>query len=209
MDKLPAKYISKLRETQDYHKSSDFYASNHNEDDFGVYSACSGDRGSLLIAPENVGIISASDSGALQKMEETRHRKIDIKTVGKFSHDLDMEFVEKPYIPPSETSLFANVDPSKPLITTQEQLQAHLDAGKNSNINDSSVMNVRTTTNIWKIDAMYHIDKVCYESYPCQHKVSYDGGFNWEQQYGVDIANWCKSNGYAIPAHFQEYSSWI
>ena len=51
-------------------------------------------------------------------------------------------------------------------------------------------------------------DDMCYESYPCKHRVSLDDGETWFLMDGVQIYNYCRLSGQDIDTHFECYKNW-
>ena len=220
MDKIPAKHLGNFNTAQKYHQDSDFYSSNHGEDDYGGY-VCFDSGGKkyttdLHIARADAGMLTSQ--AALDAAVSVG--KVNVKTVGNFAGNLDMSFDARTYQPPAEASefLIASVDPDKPLITTAQGLEDAMRRTKDATPvygkpvrraePEAVVDDTRDANATIQVSENYTIQKLCYESYPCKHQVSVDGGMNWALTDGVTIAWDCKQNGWKIPPHFQEYSDW-
>jgi hypothetical protein len=81
--------------------------------------------------------------------------------------------------------------------------------------NTSNISNTNKKENITNIDKQkinkMIINSECYESYPCQHKVSFDNGFIYNMYNGKDIKKFiCQYNElntikHHLTLHFEEY----
>lgn len=215
MDKLPSKYLDKFHEIQKYHKTSDFYASNHSEEELSGYAGISGgsyDREAIIASKNATLITSKSD------LDMNDVKKINVKSVGKFNADLGMSFDPRVYQPAQEASnyLISDVSIDKPLITTSQGLQAQIDNVAKVNIQSqyetpkqldlNNLPKLKQKNEPIKITDDFFIDiDYCIETYPCRHPVSSDGVNFDKNADGASIAKWCLDAGCSIPPHFQEY----
>lgn len=104
-----------------HNETSDFYHYNQ-DDDYYTLDSLEGPDGKAIIAPDNIQITTDKD-----QLQNAGKSKVNTKDVGMFSTDLNMEFVYGKKVDELSykkyDNIIANVDPSKPLITSVAQLR--------------------------------------------------------------------------------------